>query len=982
MWVSEGQGEVPWHEYAEERLTDALVMRVNLSNGNLMLAATDYDIAGVGRNLQLTRTYNSFLGPYGSTGERWWGNFDRYLDDFFTNTVLVYDETGATLRYDREEDGSLTTPTGYAKDLERNEDGTWTLTDRKTGGKEVFDEDGSLTEVRDRNGGSITVENHHDGDGGWIGLRATETRSDRWVDYTEDASGSWRAEDHTGRTALHTVDRHRRLVTTTDTSGAETRFTYDEDDRVTGVTTPEGRRIAFTYDGWDRVTSVQRMTEGETGPTWTYSYSADSPWEAGSTTVTDPEGDETVYEHDGDGRVTSVTDPLGHTRSRSWDARHNVTTATDAMGTGTSPGNVTTYGWDSRDNLTSIELPTGATAALSEYQTIADADLPGTLTLPDGQTTDYSYDTRGNTVSVTVAGEGGGTRTFTHNSADPECGGFQGQRCTATDANGNTTSFTYDDRGDLTRAEPPAPMGATRYRYDDLGRPEAVTDGRGITVHYTYDDRDRVITVDTASYAEVEYSYDGDGNLISRTDPTGTTEYIHDALGRETLRTLADGSTTVLTHTADGHVASHTDAGGTVEYDYDAAGRLTELTDPAGRTTTFTYDRNDRRTETVLPGGTEHTITRDASGRPTRITAISDADTLLDLEYSYTRAVDGVDEDGTKIRALTDHAADTHTVYTYDAAGRLTEAVEETSAGTQSAAWRYCFDPAGNLTARAEEEDTCEEGATYGYNAASQLVTVNGEENGWAYDRAGNEMDALSTLPRSDAGYSEHGQLSRLTAGGTTWSLAHADTTQEERTRLGDTRFRNGPLGVTEQYDYAQEARIGFIREPEGTLHSMTTDGDRYHYYLTDATGSVLAMVDDTGEPTHTYAYTPTGELRDTAEEVGQPYQFAGAHHDPTGLYKMGARYYDPHLGRFTQPDPSGQEPNPYLYALGDPVNHTDPTGLWTMTDTVAVTFAVAGLITAVPTGGASLTVGTAIGLTVAQTGVAFAVGCGISGNC
>jgi len=45
----------------------------------------------------------------------------------------------------------------------------------------------------------------------------------------------------------------------------------------------------------------------------------------------------------------------------------------------------------------------------------------------------------------------------------------------------------------------------------------------------------------------------------------------------------------------------------------------------------------------------------------------------------------------------------------------------------------------------------------------------------------------------------------------------------------------------------------------------------------------------------------------------------------------MGVRYYDPHLGRFTQPDPSGQEANPYLYAGGDPVNHTDPTGLLSM---------------------------------------------------
>ncbi|MFE1013775.1 RHS repeat-associated core domain-containing protein [Streptomyces sp. NPDC058794] len=47
----------------------------------------------------------------------------------------------------------------------------------------------------------------------------------------------------------------------------------------------------------------------------------------------------------------------------------------------------------------------------------------------------------------------------------------------------------------------------------------------------------------------------------------------------------------------------------------------------------------------------------------------------------------------------------------------------------------------------------------------------------------------------------------------------------------------------------------------------------------------------------------------------------------------MGHRYYDPTLGRFSQSDPSGQEANPYLYADGDPVNRTDPTGLFSFSD-------------------------------------------------
>ncbi|GAA1546446.1 hypothetical protein GCM10009730_64480 [Streptomyces albidochromogenes] len=44
-----------------------------------------------------------------------------------------------------------------------------------------------------------------------------------------------------------------------------------------------------------------------------------------------------------------------------------------------------------------------------------------------------------------------------------------------------------------------------------------------------------------------------------------------------------------------------------------------------------------------------------------------------------------------------------------------------------------------------------------------------------------------------------------------------------------------------------------------------------------------------------------------TSETVPQPHRFAGGYPDPTGLYLYEARYYDPNIGRFTSPDPSGQ---------------------------------------------------------------------------
>ncbi|MHA6757379.1 RHS repeat-associated core domain-containing protein [Streptacidiphilus sp. PAMC 29251] len=100
------------------------------------------------------------------------------------------------------------------------------------------------------------------------------------------------------------------------------------------------------------------------------------------------------------------------------------------------------------------------------------------------------------------------------------------------------------------------------------------------------------------------------------------------------------------------------------------------------------------------------------------------------------------------------------------------------------------------------------------------------------------------------------------------------------------------------------------------------------YYYLTDAQGSVLGTVDNTGTRTSTYSYTPTGASRGTpTQTIPQPYRYTGAYLDPTGLYKMGARYYDPTLTRFTQTDPSGKEANLYAYAGENPVNRDDPNG-------------------------------------------------------
>ena len=68
-------------------------------------------------------------------------------------------------------------------------------------------------------------------------------------------------------------------------------------------------------------------------------------------------------------------------------------------------------------------------------------------------------------------------------------------------------------------------------------------------------------------------------------------------------------------------------------------------------------------------------------------------------------------------------------------------------------------------------------------------------------------------------------------------------------------------------------------------------------------------------------------------ESVIQPFSYSGREYDSeSGLYFYRARYLDPNTGRFLGKDPigfSGQDQNLYRYVLNNPVNFTDPFGLF-----------------------------------------------------
>ncbi len=946
--------------YFTKSLTDRAQLSVN-ANGNLVLTSREYTLPAPSPALSISRVYNS-LRSYtaGSLGYGW--TLDTGHDvraTFGTDAAIHYlAPTGRRYRLVPDGTGHYTSPS-LAADATLGAGNAVTITARKSGQKWSFRAgDGMLTTVTDRNGSSQT-----------FAYSSTVFAGDNtpYLDSITDAAGrvftvnrtylTSGITDPTGRTTGYTYQNDADLIDAADTAGGHTTYSYDGNHRPTRITTPAGRVVTLCYDASSRVISLTQVTDttNGTGPTTTFTYHAFTGTPGtGSTDVTDPNGHTTTYTYDTSDRITKVTDPLGHSRSTTYSPTGDVLTATNGMGVGQPAGSSITDTYDANGNLTTTQLPTGAVSRLSYA-------APGQVYQPDsgvdaqGNTRARTYDGPGNVTSVkdaTSGGTGATPLTYTYNppaGSAPTCGGKPGQTCTSKDGNGNTTSYSYDGSGNLTKVAPPAPLGATTIVPDSLGRAAAVTDGKGQTTRYSYDALDRVLTVEyngTTSCNPVDQtagncitdSYDADGNQTARTDHTGTTSYSYDSLSRQTAKTLPlTGGTISVSYDPVGNILTNNDSAGTTTYTYNADNTLATLGEPGGSCTssptssctTFGYDNTGRRTGTTYPGGTTQTTTLDTSGRPTEIKAVRGSSTLTDYRYTYANpASSNPNHDTELVQTRDDVLANHHQADSYDSLNRLTQVTETPiGGGTTTAAWNYCYDAAGNRTGAnpTAGATSCTGGTSYGYNAANQLTSSNSNISGFSYDTVGNETSAAGVSARTGETYNPLNQYTATTIAGTTTGFGYAGNGNTERTSAGNTTFRTGLLGLEDATTTATTA--SYVRDPGGTLIAQHVNNTS-SYYLVDGLGSTIKMVDATGAVTASYDYDPYGNLRSSSETIPNPYRYTGGYNDiTTGLYKLGRRYYDPSLGRFTQQDPTNQETNLYAYTNDNPANETDLTG-------------------------------------------------------
>jgi RHS repeat-associated protein len=123
-------------------------------------------------------------------------------------------------------------------------------------------------------------------------------------------------------------------------------------------------------------------------------------------------------------------------------------------------------------------------------------------------------------------------------------------------------------------------------------------------------------------------------------------------------------------------------------------------------------------------------------------------------------------------------------------------------------------------------------------------------------------------------------------------------------------------------------------RDTGGGLDTNRIETDYYiKWYHNDHLGTPQAMTDKNRNLRWSAEYYAFGALASESVWVAENnIRFPGQYHDrATGLYYNMYRYYRPDLGRYLTPDPIGPAggTNLYSYAGQNPINYTDPYGLY-----------------------------------------------------
>lgn len=333
-------------------------------------------------------------------------------------------------------------------------------------------------------------------------------------------------------------------------------------------------------------------------------------------------------------------------------------------------------------------------------------------------------------------------------------------------------------------------------------------------------------------------------------------------------------------------------------YTYDLAGNLTTQTDTRlGSAATseiqcFRYDGLDQLvaawtandTCATTPGSTNSSMVADNLGVGSAYWTTWAIDTLGDRTQQVQHAFTG------------GPSADTTTTYKYgNSAAQPHTLTSTTVTGASAGATSYAYDPAGDMVSRSAGQGN----QTLTYDNAGRLTAITGSTTGSSsvvYDADGAVL--LQKDPSTITLY------------------------------LGSQQFvlNTSTNAVTGTRYYSLPGGGEAIRT--GTATTAVT------FALPDPHNSPSLYLDYTAQNPTWRQFTPYGGTRGTAVTAPDNRGFLNAPADTaTGLTIVGAREYDPAVGRFITADPILEatdctQINGYGYAGNNPVVHADPSGL------------------------------------------------------
>ena len=817
--------------------------------------------------------------------------------------------------------------------------------------EQVTDPNGNYLQIQevDANHTRVTAKSAN---GTTVHTYVTEFNADQNVTATTDGTGAVTStttygdgnspllpsaiEDAEGHRILSTYDHFGNVKTTTDVRGNVTTYTYDYNafplGRLTQVQKQGRQPVTFTYyepSGLVHTVTESSPSSGTRIKTYTYDAFGNV------LTVTGPGNNamtqSTVtfsYTQDGAysqpaalGQPITVTDALGHTSHFRYDAQARVTSSWDAL------GNKTDITYNLVGQPVTVRYPatgqTGSGRSYTRFEYQYENQYAGGLlyrtSMYDESGTQvrqvmHTYDATGQELSVS-----GSTQAFqkTYDAAS--------RLKTLTDGGGHTTTYTYNTKGYLSRADLPGGDSVQYTSYSASGRLLQSVDGNGAITNYGYDATSGALsTVQHPAYpaANVQMSYDGYGRLTGRADGAGSQSFAYGECNELTSTTTTytglPARTIGYTYYADGSRAGMTAGGATFAYTYDAAGRPQTLTGPGG-TAAWTWANNNALLTQLNGNGVQTAYAHNALQQLTGLTHTLGSSPLSEFN--------GIVHDGAGNRqsvTATVASAPTYsgaTNYAYDGLNQLTQEQSTRLGGYTSG---FGHDGGGNLTNVG--------GLSRVYNTKNQLTggtglgtfTYDGNGNPTTYKGAvltfGPNNEATAFGSALSAGYRGDGLRAwkENSSGSRTYYLYDGTTPIVELNGAGavavvNTFGANGLLSRT---------NVGI--------------GGATVYYTFDERGNTVQRVDGTGNVlsshvTDAYGVTTgaaNGSSSDPFSGFGGQWGYQTDHE--TGFVLCTFRYYDPQLGRWLTRDPIGFAGglNLYAYCTNNPSNLIDMLGL------------------------------------------------------